>query len=569
MRNFNLFLRKISLAKTMALFITVFALFGAAVVFFVSRYYITENVINHYLEEYLTYQHTDFSNAVNETIRQLNTFTISLTTDQNIYRIVNSSSLSDEEKRTEIEKLLNHFLANVNIIENISIVTRKGEIYSHSTKGRSFPVPDASFIKSQQSGKLFCLDKIIRDEENSPYIIFGKSMRNYNTGVSIGHIFLYVKESYIRSAYRSTSFENSTTFVTMGNCVISHSDNEKIGSYFYMPNIDTMDNPIYAYNNDYVIDIHRFSSSPLPEWAMVSIIPKKSLYSLVRNYTLTLQLMIILLFFTCILFSAFVARKITSPVKKLKNNIEDFAKGKNIKFNLSQENEIIALSRSFHIMTEEIEQLMQKNIAEKEKQRIAELQALQSQIKPHFIYNVLDTTAWMAKVKNQFEIEEMLHSLAMFFRMSLHNGDNIITIEEEILHVENYIMLEQRRFPGHFNVSWEISPDILKYKTPKIILQPIVENAIKHGFGNTNSGNNLIQIIGFEMDENIYFEIRDNGCGMETDPISNIKQEKSKGYGIYNVQQRLILEYGEGYGLSYKTRVGAGTSVSVKIKKTI
>ena len=210
-------------------------------------------------------------------------------------------------------------------------------------------------------------------------------------------------------------------------------------------------------------------------------------------------------------------------------------------------------------------ELIERNNIEKEKQRRAELAALQAQINPHFIYNALDAIAWYAKIEKQSYLADMVYELATFFRISLHKGENIIKVSEEISHVESYIAIEQMRFPGVFEVEYKIQEDLLDEKMIKIILQPIVENSIKHGFDNMDSGGK-INITGYKNENgDIIFEIEDNGHGMDFNPLY---VEKSKrGYGIRNVNERIRLEYGEEYGLSYNSIPGEGTIVKVKLKK--
>ena len=207
--------------------------------------------------------------------------------------------------------------------------------------------------------------------------------------------------------------------------------------------------------------------------------------------------------------------------------------------------------------------MIQKNNEEKEKQRIAELKALQAQINPHFMYNALDAIIWHAKLKNQEYLADMVYELATFFKISLHKGENFIYVWEEIKHVESYVKIEQMRFPNLFEIHYRIQEDILQTKILKIILQPLVENAIKHGFEYIESGG-VITIVGYSDGDDLVFEIEDNGAGMKFDPLS--VAYTSNGYGIKNVHERLVLEYGQGYGLTFYSEEGKGTRVVVRLK---
>lgn len=559
------FTAKFRLGTLTAGFILIFTLAAMCIVLFVGEFYIRGKVINHYLEKYLDCVHSDFVDSTAEMTRQLDALSLSVTTDKNIYRTVSNTALSPDEKSELLCTQLRGFLSEMNMIQSLAFVTEDGRVYSSDGGEGAFRVPDAKALSDSKTNSIVCLNKIERDKSGTPYVVFTKRMRNYNSGVSIGRLFFYVKESALNQAFSGQSAENAEVFVAADGLIIAHRDASRVGSYFYLPD-SRGKKAFFAYDDKYMIDIHDFSNTDPLKWTMVSIIEKDAVYAQIRSYIYTLRILIILLILFCGAAALAVARRLAAPVKTLEKKIRAFGHGESVVFNLSDKNEIIALSESFHKMTDEIAELIRKNNEEKEKQRIAELHALQSQIKPHFLYNTLDVIAWMAKIKEQPEIEDMLHSLAQFFRISLHGGDNFITVGEELSHAENYIKIEQQRFPGFFEAEWEISPQILPCRTPKIILQPIIENAIKHGFRNRRGMNNTIRIAGFEMNGDIYFEIRDNGCGMERDPLSGDGAEQ-RGYGIYNVQQRLLLEYGSGYGLSYDTQPNVGTVVTVRIKR--
>lgn len=235
-------------------------------------------------------------------------------------------------------------------------------------------------------------------------------------------------------------------------------------------------------------------------------------------------------------------------------------------------NEITELKETYDNMLWRINKLVEQTKADAEKQRALELTALQEQINPHFLYNTLDNIAWIARIKNQPDIEMLVVSLARFFRISLHKGDKYIFVSEEIELVRNFVNIQQKRFPEKIELKYNISKRVSEQKMLKILLQPFVENCLKHGF-NGSSSSNCITINGFHGGDDgrdIIFEIIDNGVGFAV-PENFISRERVhndqlNGYGINNVDERIKLEYGSSYGVQIESTPGKGTKVTIRIQ---
>lgn len=277
--------------------------------------------------------------------------------------------------------------------------------------------------------------------------------------------------------------------------------------------------------------------------------------------------------FLVVLFVALRTAKTTvAPINQLSNKISsvDFQNHHAI-FGIGEEgDELFELEKSYDEMIRRLFQLMDQNKENMEIQRKLEIDALQMQINPHFLYNTLDAIAWMAKIKKQAEIEKLVINLAKFFRLSLHKGDKYIYLKEETELIEHFLEIERIRFPNTINYQCSLPDGVGEYKTLKLILQPIVENCIKHGFDG-KEGVGTITISAKSVGEDIFIDVSDNGCGFDV-PQNFLTQKTSKtggGYGLYNVNERIRLEYGEGYGLSVISQVGVGTTVTVKIKKSL
>ncbi len=200
-----------------------------------------------------------------------------------------------------------------------------------------------------------------------------------------------------------------------------------------------------------------------------------------------------------------------------------------------------------------------------------ELVALQQRINPHFLYNLLDNVFWMAQMKNYEEIGEMVSALGEFFKTSVSEKGAFVTINTEIENVKSYVCLQKIMHKNQFVEQWNIDPDIVRYKTVKLILQPIIENCIVHGFEGVEGGG-IIRITGKKESNTIVFEIEDNGKGMEKDVCEKIRQKMNStilgigdSIGMRNVNQRIKIYFGEPYGINIKSQIKEGTTVSLCI----
>ncbi len=229
--------------------------------------------------------------------------------------------------------------------------------------------------------------------------------------------------------------------------------------------------------------------------------------------------------------------------------------------------EIQVLEDNFQAMLARIKKLMQEQKDDMEEQRKLELESLQIQINPHFLYNSLDAVAWMAKMDNDALIERFVISLANFYRTSLHKGAKYIKVSEEVDIVRYYLEIEKVRSPSLFEYELAVGDSVKDLRVIKLLLQPFVENVIKHAFADIDY-KGKIKIAAIKSGDKLKFTIGDNGCGFNPKTInltsSQINESRKGGYGIRNVNERLKLEYGEGnYALAIKSRKGKGTTVTI------
>jgi two-component system sensor histidine kinase YesM len=266
----------------------------------------------------------------------------------------------------------------------------------------------------------------------------------------------------------------------------------------------------------------------------------------------------------------FISAKITQPIKLLDKSMKKVEEGSlDVFVDIKGEEEIVHLSKTFNMMLLRIRQLMDQVVLEQEAKRKSELNALQAQINPHFLYNTLDSIVWMAENGKSQDVITMVTALARLFRISISRGKNIITVKDELEHARNYLIIQKIRYKNKFQFTIEAEDEVLNYKTLKLILQPIIENAIYHGIEYmVDEGN--IKITARIFEDMLIFEVIDNGLGMSEEKLKSILSPDSadkggNGVGVKNVHERVRLCFGKQYGVEIKSELEVGTKVSIMI----
>ena len=284
-------------------------------------------------------------------------------------------------------------------------------------------------------------------------------------------------------------------------------------------------------------------------------------------------------FFCSAIIALFVllvySRIVNNPLKRLMNAMYAF-ENEAERFRFEGETEAVtelqALSDSFQHMTEKIRDLMEKVRKEESEVRKTELKALQAQINPHFLYNTLDSIQWMCERGKNEDAIKMVGALARLFRISISRGHELITIKEEIQHAESYLVIQSYRYKDQFSYRFDVQEGLEGYLCNKITIQPLIENAIYHGIDRMVDVGR-IDITVKEADDNpqdILIVVSDNGVGMTEEQCRKILQKDrsdSGGIGVKNVNDRLVIYFGEGYGLTIQSELDVGTTVTVRIPK--
>lgn len=303
-------------------------------------------------------------------------------------------------------------------------------------------------------------------------------------------------------------------------------------------------------------------------WTLVSMVPYKSVMAETMAISGVMILAVVITLIVTLLLLNRILTGVVKPLKKLeKYMVQVNPDNMDQRMEILTDDEIGHLSMKFNQMMDRIRNLKEQVIEEQEDKRKYELQALQAQINPHFLYNTLDSIIWMAET-NDSNIVAMTEALAKLFRISLNKGNEEISLERELEHVKNYLIIQSMRYADKFTYEISAEPGVERCRTIKLILQPIVENCIYHGI-KKKRGTGKITIRAYRREQNLIIEVSDDGCGMPEEICRKILSDEiesenisGSGIGVKNVNERIQLRFGKKYGLSYSSEEGVGTTVT-------
>lgn len=311
-------------------------------------------------------------------------------------------------------------------------------------------------------------------------------------------------------------------------------------------------------------------------WKIVSVTPVSELYMDAGQLRLFMILVALITLIFIILGNSIISYVVTDPIRRLEDSI------KYLEENPMDENaiyiggspEIMHLSSTIKSMIIEMQKLTDEMVREQKEKRKSELDALQSQINPHFLYNTLDSVVWMIEGERYKDAISMVTALSKLFRISLSKGNNVISIRDEITHAKNYLNIQKYRYKNKFVANIDIDPAIEDCATIKLIVQPLLENAIYYGVEHMD-GEGEISLKGYEKDGDIFISVSDNGMGIPEETLATLLTNKARsrgkgsGIGLWNVNQRISLYFKGNYGLKIESELDEGTTVTIHLPKIL
>ncbi len=305
-------------------------------------------------------------------------------------------------------------------------------------------------------------------------------------------------------------------------------------------------------------------------WKLVGIIPEATFTHGMRDIGYFIAMLILLMAMMLAVINRVISDRISSPILKLQRSVTEYEAGEKPEIYIGGSLEIRQLGYSIQRSYEQIDALMHKIVVEQNERRKSELDALQSQINPHFLYNALDSITWMIEGERNDDAVFMISQLAKLFRISLSKGRTVITVREELQHAKSYMNIQKIRYKNHFTVVFEEDESIYDCCTVKLVLQPILENAINYGVGDMD-GDGEIRVTAKQENGTVILSVSDNGVGMTQEEVHLVLTDSSRlhkhgsGVGLVNVNNRIQILFGKEYGLSVESEPDEGTTVAIRI----
>ncbi len=305
-------------------------------------------------------------------------------------------------------------------------------------------------------------------------------------------------------------------------------------------------------------------------WKLVGVIPYSAFTHGMVNVRYFIAGLMFFMALMLVIINRLVSVKISDPILKLNHSVMEYEAGEKPEIYIGGSQEIRHLAQSIQRSYEQIDTLMREIILEQNERRKSELDALQSQINPHFLYNALESITWMVEGERNDDAVFMISQLAKLFRISLSKGRTIISVSDELQHAQSYMNIQKIRYKNAFSVVFQVDPAICSYCTVKLILQPILENAINYGVNSTDDCAE-ITVTGRQEEDKIILSVTDNGMGMSKEEVSLLLTDSNRvhkhgsGVGLVNVNNRIQIVFGKEYGLIVESEPDRGTTVSVCI----
>ena len=509
--------------------------------------------------------------------------------DSIYYNVIKNTDISNDDIKKGMNLI---YVNNDNMIDDIALISGKGELIESMPALRlkdNINVLEKDFFKKSMAESEYINFSMphIRD-------LFDRNESSYSWVISLSRAVEVTDEGKATQAlllinlnYRY--FEEIFSNVNLGNGGYVYLTNDR-GDIIWHPKQNEIYSGRFNEDNKYAatlkdgITVENLSGKNLTlnvrtigytGWKLVGVTPSAALGIDGIKFRFFVLFVADLFLFLLAMINAFISDKISNPIKRLDGSVREIESGNlDVEIVPSGSYEVEHLGKSIKNMLGRIKVLMSDLVAEHNAKRKSEFDTLQSQINPHFLYNTLDIIVWMIENENSDKAVNIVTALAKFFRISLSKGKNIITVKDEVEHVRNYLMIQNMRFKNRFEYSIDVDEKVLSYSSLKLMLQPLVENAIYHGM-EFMDGDGEIDVKVFKEDDSLYFTITDNGLGMSEDMVEIllskdfVPSKKGSGIGVKNVNERIKLYFGSEYGLKVESEPDEGTKITIHLPAVV
>ena len=509
--------------------------------------------------------------------------------DSIYYNVIKNTDISNDDIKKGMNLI---YVNNDNMIDDIALISGKGELIESMPALRlkdNSNVLEKDFFKKSMAESEYINFSMphIRD-------LFDRNENSYSWVISLSRAVEVTDEGKATQALLLINlnymyFEEIFSNVNLGNGGYVYLTNDR-GDIIWHPKQNEIYSGRFKEDNKYAatlkdgITVENLRGKNITlnvrtigytGWKLVGVTPSAALGVDGIKFRFFVLFVADLFLFLLAMINAFISDKISNPIKRLDGSVREIESGNlDVEIVPSGSYEVEHLGKSIKNMLGRIKVLMSDLVAEHNAKRKSEFDTLQSQINPHFLYNTLDIIVWMIENENSDKAVNIVTALAKFFRISLSKGKNIITVKDEVEHVRNYLMIQNMRFKNRFEYSIDVDEKVLSYSSLKLMLQPLVENAIYHGM-EFMDGDGEIDVKVFKEDDSLYFKITDNGLGMSEDMVETllskdfVSSKKGSGIGVKNVNERIKLYFGSEYGLKVESEPDEGTKITIHLPAVV
>lgn len=505
-----------------------------------------------------------------EDIHDLSLFVIQSNQAQNLLQNKDDNeSFSFQQQKREVEELLVHLIGSKDFIKSIHIGTNRSLLIDTNRSGATLSEEQYKTILNLNGQAHYFIDA------ESGLFTYSRIIKNLQDITEpVGYISIHLDIDYLNSlltTYNKDLHENYYLIHDNQQVVLSRESrdlpqqNDKV-----FQDVVPLTKEISIDNYDYIQTISQLEKYP---FRLVHLI---SLEQLLQRNVVVPRLVIgslLVSLFVCLIVAFYFSRYIVKPIKGLELLMKEVENDNlNVSFTEKGTDEINQLGSGFNAMLKRIKFLIERVYQVEIKNKDAELKALTAQINPHFLYNTLDTIYWMSYSEGSEKSAEMAYSLSQLFRMILKEEGSVTTVENELSYVTHYLKIQEVRYQGMINFDIDVEPGIENYKTVKMVIQPLIENAITHGIEHRGHGNISIQIK--TTDHYLDIKVEDDGVGADITKLlallDDIRfKQDMKGYALRNINDRIRLNNGVDYGLIFLTNKNQGLTVIARQKKEV
>lgn len=553
---------------------------------------------------------TQMLDSIQETTSQM-----SENIDNEIQKVLNISTqvCSDEIVRTilqeerpdtlkqlyqndmDVKRILDEAFSAVFSVEDVFVCSYNGSIYT-ADKNKLSLVENYDFTRTDWFEEMKNNDlntKIMSGYDVNSYISMGETQKLFSIvkkiydrtqTKEIGCIIIDMNSDILGNVLQNINSNSYQQALIIDNYkkVIYHPDSHYIGTQYRERKISEMlikkNGYIRSENGEgYLV----FSTSEITGWSVLSIIENRYIMEGVNRLRIFLVIITVLCLVLSVMIARMISKTISGPVSRLREQMHQVEKGDfNINVEVETKDEIGHLTQAFDKMVKRTKKLIENVYQSEIYQKEAELNALQAQINPHFLYNTLQIIDMMAEEDGADEISDACQALSKIFRYSINKGKEYVQVEEEIVHIKNYMLIQKLRFGEKLSVKYDIEKECGELYIIKLLIQPLVENAVVHGIENV-LGKCEVLIRVFQSGGYLFAEVEDNGNGIEEEKLKKLnerlkqsaeqrivhKEDYAGGssIGLENTNARIKLYFGQEYGITIVSKEGAGTKVRLKL----